>query len=233
MYTNLPKRIDNNSWLFAEFGQLARKFNAVDLALGTPELDPPQFLKDALVEAIEMAPHQYIDPRGYGPLREKIAKEYSLIYSNLGRDLNPETEIITTAGAVAGLYCTLMSIISKGDEIVTFEPFWTGVLNMIKLSEGVLKTVPMKMINSIETQTITWEYDWERFEDALSDKTKAIMLINPHSPTGRVFSNEDLENLTHILDTKAPNAYVISDDVYDFWKFQNEESHFAGYMHNF
>ena len=187
MYTNLPNRVDDMSWLFAEFGQLARKFNAVDLALGTPELDPPQFLKDKLIEAIDLAPQQYIDPRGYGPLREAIAKHYSPLYSNLERDLNSETEVIATAGAVAGLYCTLMSIVSEGDEIITFEPWWTGVLNMIKLTGGVLKTVPMIMHKCTESKTITWEYDWEKFEEALTDKTKAVMLINPHSPTGRVF----------------------------------------------
>ena len=53
MYTNLPNRIDDNSWLFAEFGQLARKFKSVDFALGTPELDPPQFLKDWLLKLLK------------------------------------------------------------------------------------------------------------------------------------------------------------------------------------
>lgn len=233
MYTNLPNRVDDLSCLFAEFGQLAKKFDAVDLGLGTPELDPPKFLKDRLIEAVDLAPQQYIDPRGYAPLREAIAKHYSPLYSNLDRDLNPDTEVIATAGAVAGLNCILMSIVSEGDEIVTFEPCWTGILNMIKLTGGVLKTVPMVMNKCTESKTISWDYDWEKFEEALSDRTKAIMLINPHSPTGRVFTNKDLETLTQILDSKAPNAYVISDDVYDFCKFQNEESLFAGYKHNF
>ena len=131
IYTNLPLRIGDKyfSWILPA----CKRFNAVGHALRIQELDPPYFLKDALVEDIEKAPQQYIDSRGYGSLREAIDKENSPIYNNLKWNLNPETEIIATAGAVAGLYCTLLSIISKGDEIVTFEPCWTEVLNKINL----------------------------------------------------------------------------------------------------
>lgn len=233
METDLPHRIDDLSCLFAEFGQLARKFDAVNLALGTPELDPPQFLKDKIVEALDKGPHQYVDPRGYAPLREAVSKHYSKYFTCLQRDLEPDTEIVSTAGGVAGIYCTIMSIIQNGDEVVTFEPFWPGILNMIKLAGGVLKTVPMNLVKDTENKTISWTYDWSAFAEAVGPKTKAIMLINPHSPTGKVFTKLEYEELELILKDKAPNAYIINDDVYDFCKFVEEDSFFANYSDYF
>ena len=76
----------------------------MDLAIGSPELNPPEFLKDSLIEAVQNGPHQYISPRGYPQLREALAKHYTPYYSCLERDLDPETEVLTTAGAVAGLH---------------------------------------------------------------------------------------------------------------------------------
>jgi len=106
MERKFPDRVEDLTCLFAEFGQLAAKYKAVDLAIGTPEQDPPQFLKDQLIEAVHTGPHQYHHPRGYPPLRESLAKHYSEYYKVLERDLDPKTEILATAGGVAGLYCS-------------------------------------------------------------------------------------------------------------------------------
>ena len=97
-----------------------------------------------------------------------------------------------------------MSIVSEGDEVVTFEPFWPGCVNIIHSAGGKLIGVPMSMTKNSEQKTISWDYDWEAFEEAMNDNTKLLMLINPHSPSGRVFTQEDIEKITEILDKKAP-----------------------------
>lgn len=89
-----------------------------------------------------------------------------------------------------------MSIVCDGDEVVSFDPCWPGIINLTKVAGGILKTVPLNMTKNSETKTISWDYDWEKLSDALTDKTKAIILTNPHSPSGRTFSEHDLEVLT-------------------------------------
>jgi len=207
---------------------------AVDLAIGTPDLDPPKFLKDALINAVETGPHQYHHPRGHPPLREALAKHYSPYYENLGRDLNSDTEVLATAGGVAGLYWACMALICEGDEIVTFEPFWPGFINIAKAAGGILKGVPLKLIKNTEKQTISWDYDWDLLEETLHENTKMLMLINPQSPGGRVFTIEEIAKITEIIDRKSPNWFVLSDDVYDFCKFEPEKEFisFANYKNN-
>ena len=207
----------------------------MDLAIGVPELDPPKFLKDALIEAVETGPHQYHPYNGHPPLREALAKHYAPYYSALGRDLDPDTEILPWAGGVAGLYCALMSLILEGDEIVTFEPFWSGFINIANAAGAVLKGVPMHLVKDKNSKTITWEYDWELLEEAITENTKMLLLINPQSPSGKVFNEEEIAKITEIIERKNPNCFVLSDDVYDFWKFDPEKEYlsFANYKDNF
>lgn len=133
------------------------------------------------------------------------------------------------------MYCALMALVCEGDELVSFDPCWPGIINIVKACGGILKSSPLKMTKNKDTKTIDWEYDWEAFENTLSEKTKVVLLINPQSPTGRVFSESELEKLTDIIDSKAPNCYVLSDDVYDFLKFEDDKEylHFANYKNNF
>lgn len=156
---------------------------------------------------------------------------YSQHYSRLERELNCDTEVLATAGAVAGLYCGIMSIIDEGDEVIHFEPCWPGIVPMVKAAGGNLIGVPLKMVDSEEF----WQYDWEAFENTLNENTKAIILTNPHSPSGLVLSENDVEMMTEIIERKAPDVYVLCDDVYDFCKFEKEKQNvlFASHPKNF
>jgi aspartate/methionine/tyrosine aminotransferase len=164
-----------------------------------------------------------------------LAKHYSPYYSVLGRDLDPNTEVLATAGAVAGLNCAMMSLVSEGDEVVSFEPCWPGIINIVNLVGGNLKSVPMKLVKNQEEKSISWEYDWNALEEALNEKTKVLILINPQSPTGKTFSQSEIERLTEILEIKAPQCYVVSDDVYDFCKYEEDKEYvsFANFKNNF
>ena len=98
-----------------------------------------------------------------------------------------------------------MALICEGDEIVTFEPFWPGFINIAKAAGGILKGVPLKLIKNTEKQTISWDYDWDLLEETLHENTKMLMLINPQSPGGRVFTIEEIAKITEIIDRKSPN----------------------------
>mmetsp|Transcript_30702 Transcript_30702/g.30219 ORF Transcript_30702/g.30219 Transcript_30702/m.30219 type:complete len:146 (+) Transcript_30702:361-798(+) len=91
------------------------------------------------------------------------------------------------------------------------------------------------MVKDTESKTISWEYDWDLLEETLSESTKMLMLINPQSPGGRVFTEEEIAKISEIIDRKCPNCYVLCDDVYDFCKFEPEKEyvHFANYGNNF
>lgn len=107
------------------------------------------------------------------------------------------------------MHCICESLLNPGDEVVTFEPFWPGFVNICKAAGGILKGVPLKANINRDKQTLEWEYDWDLLEETVSERTKMLLLINPQSPSGRVFSEEELEIIKNILDKKAPNALIL------------------------
>ena len=99
-----------------------------------------------------------------------------------------------------------------------FEPYYTSYVNYIEFAGGNIKTAPIINHNG------KWEYDFETFEKLITPKTKVVIITNPHNPTGKIFTKQELEKLTTILD-KHPQIIVVSDDVYYFLTYDNREHH--------
>jgi aspartate/methionine/tyrosine aminotransferase len=108
--------------------------------------------------------------------------------------LNPNNEILVTTGACEGLFAALHHLVEHGDEVLTFEPYYTSYVNYVEYAGAKLKTVPFKVSGG------KWEYDFDAFERAITPKTKVVMLINPHNPTGKIFTRSELEKLTLIIE---------------------------------
>src|SRR5437016_1247993 len=122
-----------------------------------------------------------------------------------------------------------MSLCSSGDEVLTFEPFYTSYVSYVEFSGAKLVTSPM-LLNA---STKEWQYDFEAFEKQINAKTKAVLITNPHNPTGKTFTKEELEKLSNVL-KKHPNVVVVSDDVYYHLHFDNKKYHkFADIDDNF
>lgn len=92
------------------------------------------------------------------------------------------------------MFATLHALVEKGDEVLTFEPYYTSYVNYVEFAGAQLKTAPMRVNNG------AWEYDLDAFEKAITPKTKAIIITNPHNPTGKIFTRAELERITKIVE---------------------------------
>ena len=225
--------MENMLHIWSEFNMLSLKYNAINLAHGTPGLNTPSFLVEEMIKAVRDGHNQYTAVLGHPELRDAIVKYYSPRFKPaINRDLNPNTEVLVTVGASSALNNAIVNLCDHGDDIVTFEPFYPNYKSMAQLSKANFKTIPFKTSQTEDKKALNFEYDWDAFEDALGPKTKIVLLTNPHNPTGKCLTEAEIEKVTELLEKKAPQAYVISDDVYDFLTFDRDYKVFANYGDN-
>lgn len=185
------------------------------LAVGIPFYPMPKYIKDKLSKVIyekkDIDKYTYFP--GIHPLREKIAQK---IQTDLNIPTSPD-EIVITAGSMMALKYAISAIINPDDEIIVFSPYFSSYFDQVVLSGGKLIESPLKIIenNNQKNYTIDLEYT----EKLINKKTKAIIVNNPHNPTGAVFSKEELIELAKLI--KKYDLYLITDEVYDFLIFDN------------
>lgn len=158
---------------------------------------------------------------GHPLLRKKIAEHFSPIF---GKELNMNTNIVVTNGAIGSIFSVIMNLVSAGDEVLMFEPYYTQYVNHIEFSGAKIVTAPM-VINSQGE----WLFDFKAFENAITPRTKLVMITNPHNPSGKMFTEQEIRQLTEILN-KHPQITVLSDDVYFHLPFDGRKYvNFANY----
>ncbi|GAB3260316.1 aminotransferase class I/II-fold pyridoxal phosphate-dependent enzyme [Arthrobacter pigmenti] len=188
--------------IFEEITALAVKNNAINLGQGFPDEGGPEEIAQAAKDAISQGHNQYAPGKGLPALREAIASHQERFYSLA---LDPETEIIVSTGATEGIAATLLALTEPGDEVLTFEPFYDSYGAVIGLSGATHKTVPL--------QAPSFEPDHAALEAAFNDRTRVVMVNNPHNPTGTVFSRETLAKIVELA-TKY-DAVIVTDEVYE------------------
>jgi aspartate/methionine/tyrosine aminotransferase len=205
----LPRKSRDQLAIWSEFNQLSQKYGAINLSYGAPGLDPPPFLVENLYRASKEGFNQYTLFLGHPLLREKLSEFFSPKFKEAknNQTLNPHTEILVTNGACEALYSTMHHIVEQGDEVIFFEPYYTQYVNYAEFAGASVKTAPLRLVNG------KWEYDFDTLERMITPKTKAMMITNPHNPTGKLFTREELMRLTEIVE-KHPQLIVVSDDVY-------------------
>ncbi|KAJ1929001.1 arylformamidase [Tieghemiomyces parasiticus] len=211
------RRVNGNGLdVWTLFNQLTQRYGAVNLGQGFMGFPAPQFVKEAGREAVmDESTTQYAPPRGKPELRNELAKRYSEAF---GRTINPETEIVVTAGGNEGLLCTFAAFLNPGDEAILMEPAFDQYIMNLKMVEGVPKFVPLTVRAGVDpTQGVISADDWELNIDALraqiTPRTRIIVLNTPHNPVGKVFTREELEAVAAIA--QEHNLVVLSDEVYD------------------
>ena len=110
------------------------------------------------------------------------------------KELDPNKQILVTNGACEGLFSATHNLIDKGDEVLAFQPYYTQYVNYVEFAGGKLKTIPMRL----DSKNV-WEFDFDQFESMINERTKVVFLNNPHNPTGKVFTEKEIERLTNIL----------------------------------
>lgn len=142
-----------------------------------------------------------------------LSQSYSPLW---GRQLDPDKEILVTTGANEGMLSAFMAFLDPGDQVVVFEPVFDQYISNIEMAGGTVVYVGMKppsQSNSEISNSSQWTIDVEDFANAITPKTKMIVLNSPHNPTGLVLSRKDLEAIGALC--LKHNILILSDEVYD------------------
>ncbi|WP_114241120.1 pyridoxal phosphate-dependent aminotransferase [Dyella sp. C9] len=197
--TKLPKV---GTTIFSVMSQLALEHKAVNLGQGFPDFEPPQPLRDAITRAMAEGRNQYAPGIGLQPLREQIALKTERMY---GHKLSADAEVTVTSGATEALFAAIAAVVRAGDEVIVFDPAYDSYEPAIELQGARAVHIPLV--------APTFGIDWQRVRDAVTPKTRMILINSPHNPTGAVLSAADLDELAAIV--RDTEIVVLSDEVYE------------------
>ncbi|MEO5534830.1 MAG: aminotransferase class I/II-fold pyridoxal phosphate-dependent enzyme [Pseudolysinimonas sp.] len=192
--------------VFAEMSALAVATGAINLGQGFPDEDGPAEVLEAARDAIAAGVNQYPPGRGMSVLREAIARHQQRFY---GLTVDPESEVLVTAGATEALAATILALAGPGDEVVVFEPYYDSYAAIVALAGARLVTVPLDWP--------AFAADPERVRAAVNDRTRIILVNDPHNPTGAVLSAEMRELLVELA--IRHDALLVTDEVYEHLRF--------------
>jgi N-succinyldiaminopimelate aminotransferase len=190
--------------IFAEMSALAVRTDSVNLGQGFPDTDGPPELLEAAIDAIRTGHNQYPPGPGIPELRLAIAAHQRSCYD---LDLDPDSEVLVTAGATEAIAAAVLALVGPGDEVVVFEPYYDSYAACIALAGGQRRTVTLRRDGD------AWTFDPAALAAAITPRTKAILLNTPHNPTGKVFDAEELRDIAALA--VRHDLIVISDEVYE------------------
>lgn len=192
--------------IFGVISKLAREHGAVNLGQGFPDFDGPNWLKDVVYKKMQEGHNQYAPFPGSVSLRQEVSHYYKKFY-NL--NYNPDNQITISVGATEAIYLVITALINPGDEVVVLEPFYDSYVASIKMAGGT--AVPVTM------HAPDFNVDTKELEKAITPKTKLLILNNPHNPTGKVWTKQELLDVCDIAIKN--DLYLMSDEVYEFLIF--------------
>ncbi|MDP3950449.1 aminotransferase class I/II-fold pyridoxal phosphate-dependent enzyme [Microbacterium sp.] len=193
--------------IFAEMSASAMRTGAINLGQGVPDEDGPAEVLEAAREAISQGMNQYPPGRGFADLLEAISEHQRRFY---GLEVDPRTEVIVTAGATEALTATLLALIDgPDDEVVVFEPYYDSYAAAVALAGARLRTVPLRLPD--------FQPDLDVLAASVTDRTRIILVNDPHNPTGVVFSPEVKAEIVRLA--QQYDAVIVTDEVYEHLTF--------------
>lgn len=181
----------------------AQGIDVINLSVGEPDFDTPTHIKEAAKKAIDDNFSRYSPVAGYPTLRKAIADKMK---NENNLDFSAD-EIVCSNGAKQSVCNVIMAIIDNGDEVIIPAPYWVSYPEMVKLASGV----PVIVSAGIEQD---FKITAEQLENAITPRTKALVLCSPSNPTGAVYSKSELKSLADVL-AKYPQITIISDEIYE------------------
>lgn len=205
--------------MFEEGNKLRQQFgaeNVYDFSLGNPDVEPPKAVKEAihaLSLSQEKGMHKYMSNGGYDSTKTAVAKKISDEYQ---MEI-PFTNVCMVTGAAAGLNVVLKSLLNDNEEVIIFRPYFAEYLFYIRHANGIPVIV--------DTEKDTFNIDLDKFRNAITEKTKAVIINSPNNPTGVIYKKEVLAKMAKIIDEKekefGSHLFVISDEPYTKIVFGN------------
>lgn len=191
----------------------------ISLSLGEPDFKTPQYIQTAAKDAIDEGKYfSYSPVPGYQDLREAIAKKLREV--NHIQDAKAENIVVST-GAKHSIANIFMCLLNEGDEVVIFSPYWVSYAEIIKLAGGVPVLIEGTLENNFKATA-------SQLEEALTDKTKAVIYSSPCNPTGSVFSEEELREIAEVV-KKREDLYVVADEIYELINFTGKHASIASF----
>jgi N-succinyldiaminopimelate aminotransferase len=195
--------------IFAEMSALAVRTGAVNLGQGFPDTDGPSEIADAAVAAIRAGRNQYPPGNGVPELRAAIAEHQRRFY---GIDVDPDAEVLVTAGATEAIAASILALCDSGDEVVMFEPYYDSYAAVTALAGATRRGVLLRAPD--------FTYDPAELEAAITPRTRVVLLNSPHNPTGHVFVRGELEHIARLC--VEHDLVAVTDEVYEHLVFEGE-----------
>ncbi len=187
----------------------------INLSIGEPDYDTPDFIKDAAKLAIDQNYTHYTPVAGFQDLRVAIAAKFK---RDNDIDYSPE-QIVVSTGAKQSIANVILSLIDLDDEVIVPIPYWVSYIELIKLADGI----PVYIQSGVEAN---FKITPAQLEAAITPKTKMIIFSTPCNPSGSVYNKAELKNLAGVLE-KYPHVFVVSDEIYEHINFVGKHESIA------
>lgn len=188
--------------IFTVMSQLAAETGAINLSQGFPDFDGPDALREALSRHVAEGHNQYAPMTGLPALRQQIAAKVAKFY---GRNVDPDLEVTVTPGATQAIFCAIQTVVRQGDEVIVFDPSYDSYEPSVELAGG-------RCVH-VQLTTDDFSIDWQKLTDALSPRTRMIIINTPHNPSGALISHGELDRLAALIADR--DIYLVSDEVYE------------------
>ncbi|WP_424854553.1 pyridoxal phosphate-dependent aminotransferase [Streptomyces sp. SAI-170] len=195
--------------IFAEMSALALRTGSINLGQGFPDTDGPEEVREAAVRALrDGRGNQYPPGPGVPELRTAIAAHQQRWY---GLTYDPDTEVLVTAGATEAIAAALLALVEPGDEVVALEPYYDSYAACIAMAGGTRVPVTLRPHEG------AFRLDLDELRDAVTERTRLLLINTPHNPTGTVLTREELTAIAELAVER--DLLVVTDEVYEHLVF--------------
>jgi len=195
--------------IFTVMSKLASEHQAINLSQGFPNFPIDPILEEIVKKKASENVHQYAPMAGLPVLLDQIS---TLIYKQYNRKIDPQSELLVTAGATQAIFTTIQALVHTGEEVIILDPSYDCYESPVILAGAKPVRIPLND---------HFLPDWDRIHSLVTNKTRLIITNNPHNPSGTMWRKEDIEELENLVE-KNPNLFVLSDEVYEYITFENK-----------
>lgn len=186
------------------------RVGGINLSQGVCDLEVPLSVRQGAREAIDAGFNIYTRYDGLDEIREAIARKQKRF---TGMEVDPETEIVVSAGATGAFYCACLALLDAGDEVIVFEPSYGYHVKTLVATQAV----PVY----VKTQPPDWTFSESDLEAAVSDRTRGVILNTPANPSGKVFSRKELEAIAAFA--VRHDLFIFTDEIYEHFVYDGRK----------
>ncbi len=196
--------------IFTVMSALATQHNAINLSQGFPDFHIDERLSQLLGDAARLGHNQYAPMPGMPALRQAIAVNFKQRY---GVNIDPDSEITVTPGATYAIYTAFTALLQPGDEVIVLEPAYDSYIPNIEMNGGIVVPVALPAPD--------FNVDWNKVKEAITPRTRSIIINTPHNPTGAIWDKNDWDTLAEIV--RDTDIVILSDEVYEQLVFDGQK----------